>query len=484
MEVRCYFPFTQNNLHTPKSTSVRTLETTYWTPTSLVALIKDEDQRTLSEAIIAVRYPAVPGVGINLGTISNPKRIRFAKSTDTQEKQAGQVRANDFYYQYNQSTFDGRFVPYKSSTGLFSWRDDERLDIELSSYPSLGAPLGTIPAASTLPRLQEAQATWQVRFLERNKNDQETNWSSWLSVPAKGSAFTQDVEGTTLLGGRNLNALYLDGRLTNALGTFPGCYERMQVQASVITPDELGSLSEINACGPFPLRWKVSGIPEPFVSLSSNISNGENPDDPPVAGVNAAIPSRFITSNAIVYYQWSVRSKLLNERPPDIWEWEALPFFTPTISFPLTASNTQYEVRLRAVIAPQANAPLQCTVQLDGITVLNNDPTTLMAKVLESATQSAATAARPRFTCSPNPASEQTTLSYSLGQEATISIEILDALQRTVLQPIQAESREAGAYLLAIPLHTLPSGVYSIRFSSHHGSQAPLRRVQPLIIQR
>jgi hypothetical protein len=48
--------------------------------------------------------------------------------------------------------------------------------------------------------------------------------------------------------------------------------------------------------------------------------------------------------------------------------------------------------------------------------------------------------------------------------------------------PIADEIREAGSYLLSLPLHGLPSGAYTVRLTTKNTEGIPTRQIQSLIL--
>jgi hypothetical protein len=64
----------------------------------------------------------------------------------------------------------------------------------------------------------------------------------------------------------------------------------------------------------------------------------------------------------------------------------------------------------------------------------------------------------------PNPISDQAVISYRLAEQATVSVEFRDALQRTVLQPVNAVVQTAGDKRIDVRIPpTLPNGLYMVR---------------------
>jgi Secretion system C-terminal sorting domain len=116
------------------------------------------------------------------------------------------------------------------------------------------------------------------------------------------------------------------------------------------------------------------------------------------------------------------------------------------------------------------------------VATFTNEALTLKVRAKEGDNQTASHHNGIQFTCSPNPASDQITISYSLEQDATLSVEIVDALQRVVLRPVGDETREAGSYMLSVPTRTLPSGAYTVRLTTKNTEGIPTRQIQSLIL--
>jgi hypothetical protein len=76
------------------------------------------------------------------------------------------------------------------------------------------------------------------------------------------------------------------------------------------------------------------------------------------------------------------------------------------------------------------------------------------------------------------------TLSYSLRQDAVVTVEIVDALQRVAIAPVVHQQYERGAYLLTVPIQHLTAGGYSVRLTAQMPDGTIMRRIQALSIQR
>lgn len=99
-----------------------------------------------------------------------------------------------------------------------------------------------------------------------------------------------------------------------------------------------------------------------------------------------------------------------------------------------------------------------------------------------SSQQAAAGISALRIQTAPNPANEALTLSYNLEESATITVEILDVLQRVVVTPLTNHAQDAGSYALVIPTAHLNVGAYSLRITTRTASGQLLRAVQSLLI--
>jgi hypothetical protein len=111
-------------------------------------------------------------------------------------------------------------------------------------------------------------------------------------------------------------------------------------------------------------------------------------------------------------------------------------------------------------------------------------PTFLRAKIVNSETTNVAGQTLGQIFCSPNPANEQTSLSYMLYHDAVLHIEVINTLQQVVANLVRHEAREAGSYLLTVPVQTLPQGAYSVRVTVQKSNGQQERKNVALIIQR
>jgi hypothetical protein len=84
----------------------------------------------------------------------------------------------------------------------------------------------------------------------------------------------------------------------------------------------------------------------------------------------------------------------------------------------------------------------------------------------------------------PNPANAQVGLRFRLPDEAIVTVEIVDALQRVVLAPAKASVMQQGEHEIVIPVGSLASGVYSVRIKANLAAGSTLAEQRPLIIVR
>jgi hypothetical protein len=84
----------------------------------------------------------------------------------------------------------------------------------------------------------------------------------------------------------------------------------------------------------------------------------------------------------------------------------------------------------------------------------------------------------------PNPAETHVGLRFGLPADAHISVEIIDALQRMVLKPLNNELRLKGDHEIAIGVGHLPSGAYSIRVNATLTNGKTLIQNRQLLIVR
>jgi hypothetical protein len=107
-----------------------------------------------------------------------------------------------------------------------------------------------------------------------------------------------------------------------------------------------------------------------------------------------------------------------------------------------------------------------------------------LAAIRPNGGSDATQAAQEAFTVSvsPNPAHDMLTLSYSLAENATITIEIVDVLQRTIATPLLNHAQTLGSYALGIPTAHLPAGTYNIRVQTNTESGGIRRTIQPVLI--
>jgi hypothetical protein len=82
----------------------------------------------------------------------------------------------------------------------------------------------------------------------------------------------------------------------------------------------------------------------------------------------------------------------------------------------------------------------------------------------------------------PNPASDITTLRYSLLSSANVQVEIFDMLGRISLPPI-SEERSAGEQSIPFSVAGLSSGVYSVRLTVRTAAGARMETMRLVVVR-
>ena len=67
---------------------------------------------------------------------------------------------------------------------------------------------------------------------------------------------------------------------------------------------------------------------------------------------------------------------------------------------------------------------------------------------------------------SPNPASDRVTVSYTLSEAATVSVEVMNILNQVLFTPLSAVQQSAGRQSIEVNLASLQTGTYFIRCTS------------------
>jgi hypothetical protein len=295
--------------------------------------------------------------------------------------------------------------------------------------------------------------------------------------------------------------------IVSALGYYPSCADLIEVTAKIVSPPEVAPGSaptdlynNANLCGPFTVRWYID--PKPFVKVvESTVTAVPNSSNISATMSLSVETSPMMGNIAGATYQWE-REIWRKANPAD----KDSPYQTPTGNLtwqPITlnGANTPLNGTYAATLELQDSVRFRCTANLSGVaatnTVLdrtcltmtstptqirmpNQKPSTfLTAKTVESnltasskpplssenetLIKSHQSAHLVNLLTAPNPADAQLGLRFTLPEDAITSIEVLDALQRTVLTPQEPVLLSKGANELALVIGSLPSGSYSLR---------------------
>jgi hypothetical protein len=68
-----------------------------------------------------------------------------------------------------------------------------------------------------------------------------------------------------------------------------------------------------------------------------------------------------------------------------------------------------------------------------------------------------------QLTATPNPLTNETTIIYTLLNDATVTLEVVNALQQRVALPLRSVRQPAGKQSVVLNAAALPSGVYTVR---------------------
>jgi hypothetical protein len=84
----------------------------------------------------------------------------------------------------------------------------------------------------------------------------------------------------------------------------------------------------------------------------------------------------------------------------------------------------------------------------------------------------------------PNPANDNTTLSFTLPVDANVRVEVVNSLQQVVATPINAQSLAAGMQTISIPTSALATGAYTVRIIAVAQNGTIYRAVRRLAARR
>jgi hypothetical protein len=477
--------------------------------------------------------------------ISNPKRITFG-TTEQASVRANRISHRYVDTKPNPVT-DGSapaLIIEEGTDKPFSWvRYYEQLNMDLYNLPALGGTASTTstppPAFTSLTRLTTARAKWDVQVL--NAAGQPLGTLQAFPVGATnvniGTVWRQ--EGTSQFRAddgfqavRLTEADPATNNLVTAMGRYPSCADLLEVTAQITSlPNTVPSTAPtdqfdpVNMCGPFTIRYYLDPKPQAEISIAGRTSIGTDG----TLTTNASI--RLITSPMMgnlnsASYRWEreiLRKPDNSATTPYAVE---LPWALATTG---TAQNETFVVsglqnndiiRIRCLMTggnnswdcpmivsstaqvtiqefrPPGPPPVFATTSLNSSNISSKPRETSYLPTVNANTavnqrpiagenipQSAKTHTVDLLTA-PNPAEAQVGLRFRLPDDATVTVEVVDALQRVVLNPLAAEARLGGEHEIVIPVGSLPSGAYSVRVRATLTNGRTLVQQRALIIAR
>lgn len=274
-------------------------------------------------------------------------------------------------------------------------------------------------------------------------------------------------------------------------GGYPGTFGLMELHSIIATPNDANSFDNINLCGPFDLRWKIN-VPPPNASATASIIEPTAGNPARQLAVQAVVPKRFTESANITKCDWQVRYATFDVNLGE-GEWSQAQALTGITGVSGTVALPQppvkgtyiYEVQSQCTITPWTITTYTPAETVTGLGVVTSSFALAAIRPHggSDATQAATTQAL-HLTCSPNPAQNQTSVSYNLEEDGVVTLEVLDALQRVVFKPFDRERQTAGTFALLLPLAHLPTGSYSMRLTCQNTSGQTLRSMTPIILTR
>lgn len=297
--------------------------------------------------------------------------------------------------------------------------------------PNYATMPGLLPNAMTLNRIQ---VEWRVR--ERRACDGV--WTDWRTIPAQSAA---------------------DPFNSNVTIGLPGFANRMEIASTVTTDSECEATSTIKTVSRTAYDDGFSNPPRAVVRISQGqVQRGAaltfevdrlEYDDP--ASVNN------------VLYTWQA-----------FWE-DANGVRTPIIITPASAAAGAIRQSASLTVPNNANA------QAIGVTAIpsiryNRECFTTDANRLQGESRLLRLAIAPTLLAeynpptinlklAPNPAYEQIEAHYTLEEDASVVVEVLDALQRVVATHNSKAVR--GEHQITLPCTNFANGLYTIRLRAH-----------------
>ena len=513
------------------SSAFRTLETRPWNQTELVAMITQNDQDFLNgENHGFVRVVNFQQYGGGTPAISNPKRITFGTT------EQASVRANRFSHRY----VDTKPNPDASSPSLviqegtdkpkkpFSWVGTyDQLNIDLYNLPSLGGTASTTattppPAFTSLTRIPTARAKWDVQVL--NAAGQAlgllqafpagaTNVNiSTVWRPEGTSQYRSGVSEGQYRAVRLTEADPVTNNLVTAMGRYPSCADLLEVTALItsLPTAPTDQFDPVNMCGPFTIRYYLD--PKPQAAITSSTVTSTNSTLVATVGIQVQTTATMGNMNNASY----VWEREILENNGGVYTvaspWTAIAtgatltgIFVEQgltdkdiirIRCRITSNNTLWDCPTMSsstaqiiVLEPQAPPPNNSTLlnksgEISSLSAVNANASANQQPIAGEDIPQPTKIHTVDLLTAPNPAETQVGLRFRLPDDATVTVEVVDALQRVVLNPLAAEVRLGGDHELVIPVGSLPSGAYSVRLRAALANGRTLVQQRALIIAR
>jgi hypothetical protein len=324
-------------------------------------------------------------------------------------------------------------------------------------------------------------------------------------------------------------------------GYYPSCSDLMEVTAQVTTPlpaaaliDPADPFAPENMCGPFTIRFYLD--PKPQVEITQRKQSEPVLDNFSLElDVRLNIPNMIgVTTGSTFVWQRQILTAATGYNattPPwvNITSGVLADNLHMTGRFTESSLNQGDSIRVRCVMTFPSIAinsiidnncrtmtssiiPIPSTISenntLLAIALLGNDILTsnlskfalderqitssvgdsLNRKLQPVAGKRASAQAAASYTVdlltAPNPAQAQVGLRFTLPGKATTTVEIIDALQRVALTPLNAVPLQEGEQNVAVPVGSLTTGAYFVRLRAVLANGVVLTNQRSLIIAR
>jgi hypothetical protein len=303
-------------------------------------------------------------------------------------------------------------------------------------------------------------------------------------------------------------------------GYYPTCADLIEVTASLVTPGSGAGITDEfadeNTCGPIPVRLYLEPRPQATISIAGAANKGADNALFTTATISLAT-SPMMGNLSAASYVWEreiLRRPFESNPPPPyitIAPWATIATgATVTSTFTQTGLQDGDIIRIRCTMTG-GNTLWDCPTMISStaqVTVQEYKSPTFVALASKAPSGSTASGETNQngvnvsiattsddsrnqtqihtvdLLTLPNPADAQVAVRFWLLEDATVTVEVVDALKRVVLLPINAEERRGGGHEIMIPLATLPSGVYSVRVRATLKNGKILMQQRQLIIAR